>query len=73
MAEKLRFDRVELAGAFDDLGTLLPIVIAMILINHLSSSTVFLAFGLFYILACLYYDLPVPVQPLKAVEAIAIV
>jgi len=72
VTEKLRFDRVELAGAFGDLGTLLPIVIAMILINHLSSSTVFLAFGLFYILAGLYYGLPVPVQPLKAVGAIAI-
>jgi len=26
----LRFDRVELAGAFGDLGTLLPIVVGMI-------------------------------------------
>ena len=66
------FDRVELAGAFGDLGTLLPIVIAMILINQLSSTTVFLSFGLFYLLAGLYYRLPVPVQPLKAVGAIAI-
>lgn len=68
----LRFDRLELAGAFGDLGTLLPIVIAMILINQLSPSTVFLSFGLFYLLAGLYYGLPVPVQPLKAVGAIAI-
>lgn len=68
----LRFDRVELAGAFGDLGTMLPIVIAMILINGLSPTTVFLAFGLFYILSGMYYGLPVPVQPLKAVGAIAI-
>ena len=32
------FDRVELSGAFGDLGTLLPIVVAMILINKLSRS-----------------------------------
>ncbi len=68
----LRFDRVELAGAFGDLGTLLPIVVGMILINRLSPSTVFLAFGLFYLATGFYYRLPVPVQPLKAVGAIAI-
>jgi SulP family sulfate permease len=67
-----RFDRVELAGAFGDLGTLLPIVVGMILINKLSPTTVFLAFGLFYVLTGYYYRLPVPVQPLKAVGAIAI-
>ncbi len=69
---RLRFDRVELAGAFGDLGTLLPIVVAMIFINKLSPSSVFLAFGLFYLAAGYYYRLPIPVQPLKAVGAIAI-
>ncbi|PKN66460.1 MAG: sulfate permease [Deltaproteobacteria bacterium HGW-Deltaproteobacteria-15] len=67
-----RLDRVELAGAFGDLGTLLPIVVAMILINGLSPTMVFLAFGLFYLLTGFYYRMPVPVQPLKAVGAIAI-
>ncbi|MBE0585440.1 MAG: putative sulfate/molybdate transporter, partial [Desulfofustis sp.] len=67
-----RFDRVELAGAFGDMGTLLPIVVAMILINQLSPSTVFLAFGIFYLLAGIYYRLPIPIQPLKAVGAVAI-
>ena len=70
--KSFRFDRVELAGAFGDLGTLLPIVVAMIFINHLSPSAVFLAFGLFYLLAGYHYRLPIPVQPLKAVGAIAI-
>lgn len=63
---------MELAGAFGDLGTMLPIVIGMILLNGLSSTTVFLAFGVFYLVAGLYYGLPIPVQPLKAVGAIAI-
>ena len=70
--KSLRFDRMELSGAFGDLGTMLPIVIGMILINGLSPSTVFLTFGLFYLFAGLYYRLPIPVQPLKAVGAIAI-
>lgn len=69
---KFRFDRVELAGSFGDLGTLLPIVVAMILINKLSPTTVFLFFGLFYLITGFYYHLPIPVQPLKAVGALAI-
>jgi SulP family sulfate permease len=68
----LRFDRVELAGSFGDLGTLLPIVVGMILINKLSPTTVFLSFGLFYLITGFYFRLPIPVQPLKAVGAIAI-
>jgi SulP family sulfate permease len=67
-----RFDRVELAGSFGDLGTLLPIVVGMILINKLSPTTVFLSFGLFYLITAFYFRLPIPVQPLKAVGAIAI-
>jgi SulP family sulfate permease len=72
LTSHFRFDRVELAGSFGDLGTLLPIVVGMILINKLSPTTVFLAFGLFYLMTGFYYRLPVPVQPLKAVGAIAI-
>lgn len=68
----LRFDRLEIAGSFGDLGTFLPIVVAMILINGLSPSAVLLAFGLFYIFTGIFYRLPIPVQPLKAVAAIAI-
>jgi SulP family sulfate permease len=68
----LRFDRMELAGSFGDLGTLLPIVVGMILLNKLSPTTVFLSFGVFYVITGFYYRLPVPVQPLKAVGAIAI-
>jgi SulP family sulfate permease len=72
VASYFRFDRVELAGSLGDLGTLLPIVVAMILINKLSPTAVFLSFGLFYLITGYYYRLPIPVQPLKAVGAIAI-
>nr|WP_320011964.1 putative sulfate/molybdate transporter [uncultured Desulfobulbus sp.] len=69
---RFSFNRMELAGAFGDLGTMLPIVIGMILLNGLSPTTVFLSFGLFYLISGIYYGLPIPVQPLKAVGAIAI-
>jgi sulfate permease, SulP family len=72
MNSRYEFNRMELAGSLGDLGTLLPIVVGMILINRLSPTTVFLAFGLFYLMTGFYYRLPIPVQPLKAVGAIAI-
>jgi len=72
MVTRFQFNRMELAGSLGDVGTLLPIVVGMILINRLSPTTVFLAFGLFYLLTGFYYRLPIPVQPLKAVGAIAI-
>lgn len=63
---------MEFAGSLGDLGTLLPLSIALIVINGLNATSVFLMVGLFYIGAGLYYKLPIPVQPLKVVAAIAI-
>ena len=63
---------MELAGSFGDLGTLLPLAIAMILINGLDPSGLFLTIGLFYIASGLYYRVTVPVQPMKVIGAYAI-
>jgi SulP family sulfate permease len=68
----LKFDRLEFAGSLGDLGTLIPLAVAMILINGLSATAVFLMVGIFYILTGLYFKLPIPVQPLKVVAAISI-
>jgi SulP family sulfate permease len=53
METRFQFNRMELAGSLGDLGTLLPIVVGMILINGLSPTPVFLAFGLFYLFTAL--------------------
>ncbi len=66
------FDRKEFAGSLGDLGTLIPLSIALIVLNGLSVTSVFLMVGLFYIVCGLYFKLPLPVQPLKVVSAIAI-
>ncbi len=68
----LKFDRMELAGSFGDLGTMLPLLIPLIVINGLNATMALLAVGLFYVGVGLYYRVPVPVQPLKAVAVIAI-
>ncbi len=67
-----RFDRIEFAGSLGDLGTLIPLSIALITVTHLNFTAVFLLVGLFYLATGLYYRLPIPVQPLKVVSAIAI-
>src|SRR5947208_10552706 len=69
---RLRFDRNELSGAFGDLGTDLPLLIGMIAAAHLDSTSVLIAYGLMEIGTGLYYRLPMPVQPLKAVAVIVI-
>lgn len=55
-----------------DLGVLVPIAVALILVNGLSATAVLLPAGVLYIAAGLYYRVPVPVQPLKAFGAIAV-
>ena len=65
-------DRREVAGAFADVGVLVPIAVALIVTNGLSPTAVFLPAGLLYVAAAWVYRLPVPVQPLKAFGAIAI-
>ncbi|MDP2731189.1 MAG: putative sulfate/molybdate transporter [Dehalococcoidales bacterium] len=67
-----RFNIQEFGGALADLGTLLPLMVALILVNGLNPTSVLMVTGLFYITSGLYYRLPMPVQPLKAVSAIAI-
>lgn len=66
------FNLRELGGALGDLGTLLPLMVALILINGLNATSVLLGVGLFYLVSGLYYRVPTPVQPLKAVAAISI-
>jgi sulfate permease, SulP family len=63
---------MEFAGSLGDFGTLIPLSVALIMINGLSFSSVFVLVGIFYITTGLYYRLPIPVQPLKVVSAIAI-
>jgi hypothetical protein len=68
----LRFDRNELAGAFGDIGTDLPLIVGMILAAGLHSASVLVMFGLMQWATAFRYRMPMPVQPLKAVAVIVI-
>lgn len=69
---EFQFNRLEFAGSLGDLGTLIPLSVALITINDLGFTPIFLMVGLFYLITGYYYRLPIPVQPLKVVAAIAI-
>jgi xanthine/uracil permease len=69
---RLRFDRNELAGAFGDIGTDLPLIVGMILAAKLDAATVLIMFGSMQIFTGLFYGMPMPAQPLKAVAVIVI-
>lgn len=71
-ASGFSFDKTELSGAVADVGVLVPIAVALIVQNGLAATAVLLPPALLYIVAAFRYQLPVPVQPLKAFGAIAI-
>jgi len=67
-----RFSRAELAGSLGDLGTFLPLLVAMSVQNGLDfASSLFFA-GVFTIITGLLFRIPMAVQPMKAIAAIAI-
>ncbi|MCL3883958.1 putative sulfate/molybdate transporter [Marivita sp. GX14005] len=67
-----RFDLREASGALGDIGTLLPLTLGMIALVGLPAQQVLAGFGLFYIATGLIYRLPIPVQPMKAIAAVAL-
>ena len=66
-----RYDRLEWAGAFGDLGTLMPFVIAYVSVLKLDPFGVLFGFGVSMIVTGWFYRTPFPVQPMKAAGAVA--
>jgi MFS superfamily sulfate permease-like transporter len=66
------YNKMELAGAFGDLGTLIPFVVGYITINKMDPLGILVAFGIFKIFAGLYFKTPIPIQPMKAIGGMAI-
>jgi hypothetical protein len=62
----------ELSGALGDLGTLLPLLIALTLTKSISLSATLVFSGIANIATGVAFGIPLPVQPMKAIAAIAI-
>ncbi|KAI3765457.1 hypothetical protein L2E82_15491 [Cichorium intybus] len=62
----------ELNGAMGDLGTYIPIVLALTLAADLNLGTTLIFTGVYNIVTGAIYGVPMPVQPMKSIAAVAI-
>lgn len=62
----------ELGGSVGDLGTYIPIVLALTLVNGLDLGTTLIFTALYNALTGLLFAVPMPVQPMKSIAAVAI-
>lgn len=69
---RARFDRNEISGAFGDIGTDFPLIVAMILTAKLDIPSTLIMFGVMQVFTGLLYGMPMPAQPLKAMAVIVI-
>lgn len=62
----------ELNGAMGDLGTYIPIVLALTLSKNINLGTTLIFTGMYNIVTGLIYGVPMPVQPMKSIAAAAL-
>ncbi|KAF4417653.1 sulfate transporter [Fusarium acutatum] len=62
----------EISGSLGDLGTLLPLMIALAAQGSIDLGSTLVFTGLFNILTGVFYGVPLPVQPMKAIASAAI-
>ncbi|HUG75694.1 MAG TPA: putative sulfate/molybdate transporter [Acidimicrobiia bacterium] len=72
MRSALRPTTGDLTGAVADLGVFVPLVAALVLVNGLHPGSVLLAAGILVVAAGAVFRIPFPVQPLKALTALAV-
>lgn len=68
----MRFDRGEIAGSLGDLGTFLPLLVGMSATNGLDFPSALFFAGLFNVVTAFSFGIPMAVQPMKAIAAIAL-
>ena len=66
------YNKMEWAGAFGDIGTLIPFVVAYITIVKVEPLGILFMFGIALAASGFYYRTPLPIQPMKAIGAAAI-
>jgi MFS superfamily sulfate permease-like transporter len=69
---RLRLNRTEAGGALGDLGTFLPLLVGMANRCGLQFGPALFCAGLMNVVTGLVFGIPMPVQPMKAIAAVAI-
>jgi hypothetical protein len=68
----LKFNLRELGGALGDFGPLHPLFLAYVKILNLDPAAIMLVMGISNILIGIYYKLPLPIEPMKAIAIYAL-
>ena len=71
-APRWRWNREEIAGSLGDLGTFLPLLVAMSAQCGLSFPAALFFAGVFNVVTAFTFGIPMAVQPMKAIAAIAL-
>ena len=64
-----RFNLHELSGAFGDIPTLLPLLLALSVTDQVSFSASLFFSGIWNIVTGYWFGIPIPVQPMKSIAA----
>jgi len=68
----VRINRHEIAGSLGDLGTFLPLLVGMAAQNGLNFASALFFAGVFNFVTGLTFSIPMAVQPMKAIAAVAL-
>lgn len=68
----MKFSLAEFSGSLGDLGTFIPLAVALALVTEMDLAAILIFAGLANIATGVLFGLPVPVQPMKAIAAVAI-
>ena len=68
----MRFNLTELSGSFGDLGSFIPLSAGMAFTVGMDLGLILIFAGLCNVFAGVLFGLPIPVQPMKAIAAVAI-
>ncbi len=72
LSPRLRFNRAELGGALGDLGVFIPLLVGMVNRCGLQFGPALFCAGAMHLASGLVFGIPIPVQPMKAIAAVAI-
>jgi len=68
----LRFNRFEISGSLGDMGTFLPLVAGLVVTSGMNLGHILFFSGAMHTASGLMFGIPMPVQPMKSIAAIAI-
>ena len=62
----------EASGSLGDLGTFLPLLVGLTVESGLDAGTTLIVTGVYNLITALCFDVPMPVQPMKTIAAVAL-